>query len=126
MTKLLTWHAWLELLRYDVVGMRGFRAVKELVVATPVRTGGHSQRPATIEATVTALEVAGRLYVKRPQCLQRSTVVTRLLRKNGINARLVIGCHLAPVRAHAWVEVAGDVVSDAVDDLPYFCILDRW
>src|SRR5690349_5183001 len=126
MTAWLTWQAWGELLHFDLVKLRGFRALHELVLKTPVRPAATTPDSAAIAATVQAMETASRRYPKRAQCLQRSTVVTGMLRKQGIEAELVIGCHLAPLRAHAWVEVSGDVVSDALDDLPYFCIVDRW
>jgi hypothetical protein len=45
------------------------------------------------------------------RCLARSLVLTRLLARRGIPARLVIGARAAPdFLAHAWVEHAGDPV----------------
>jgi Transglutaminase-like superfamily len=43
-------------------------------------------------------------------CLQRSVCTTRLLRRHGIDARLVIGYRSSPFFSHAWVEVGGRVV----------------
>lgn len=125
MASWLTWQAWFELALFDIVGVRGLSAQKRLVEATSTRVVASPSADA-ITAAVDAMQKASRRYLRRPQCLQRSVVVTRLLRKQGVEADLVIGCHLAPLRGHAWVEVAGDVVSDDMDDLPYFCILDRW
>jgi hypothetical protein len=45
------------------------------------------------------------------RCLVRSLVLTRLLSRRGIPAKLVIGARAAPdFLAHAWVEHAGDPV----------------
>jgi hypothetical protein len=45
------------------------------------------------------------------RCLVRSLVLTRLLARRGIPAKLVIGARAAPeFLAHAWVEYAGDPV----------------
>jgi hypothetical protein len=65
-------------------------------------------------------------YFKPAMCLQRSAVVTRLLRRRGIAAQLVIGCLPAPIASHAWVEVAGQVVSDHRPGLEHYRVIDRW
>lgn len=45
------------------------------------------------------------------RCLARSLVLTRLLARRGIPARLVIGARTAPeFLAHAWVEYGGEPV----------------
>jgi Transglutaminase-like superfamily len=45
------------------------------------------------------------------RCLARSLVLTKLLARRGIPAKLVIGARAAPdFLAHAWVEYAGDPV----------------
>jgi Transglutaminase-like superfamily len=50
------------------------------------------------------------------RCLARSLVLTRLLARRGIPARLVIGARTGPdFLAHAWVEHAGDPVLPAGD-----------
>lgn len=60
-----------------------------------------------------------RLLVLLPgdtRCLVRSLVLTRLLDRRGIPAKLVIGARSAPdFLAHAWVEHAGDPVLDPGD-----------
>lgn len=61
--------------------------------------------------------MAGRSVVGAP-CLGRSLVLWFLLRRRGVDAELVIGAE-APrggeLPAHAWVEVAGEPVNDALD-----------
>ena len=50
------------------------------------------------------------------RCLRRSLVLTRLLARRGISARLVIGARTAPdFLAHAWVEHEGVPVLSAAD-----------
>jgi hypothetical protein len=50
------------------------------------------------------------------RCLVRSLVLTRLLARRGIPAKLVIGARAAPdFLAHAWVEYGGDPVLTAGD-----------
>lgn len=50
------------------------------------------------------------------RCLARSLVLTRLLARRGIPAKLVIGARAEPeFLAHAWVEYGGDPVLSAGD-----------
>jgi hypothetical protein len=52
-----------------------------------------------------------RLVPGDTRCLVRSLVLTRLLARRGISAKLVIGARAAPdFLAHAWVEHNGDPV----------------
>ncbi len=86
-----------------------------------------SQSPPTDATTTRSLEEAlqlgravTRLLVHLPgdtRCLARSLVLTRLLARRGIEAKLVIGARARPeFLAHAWVEHAGDPVLDPGDD----------
>ena len=51
------------------------------------------------------------------RCLARSLVLTRLLARRGIEAKLVIGARTAPeFLAHAWVEHDGQAVLDPGDE----------
>jgi hypothetical protein len=54
------------------------------------------------------------------RCLRRSLVLTRMLARRGIEARLVIGARSAPsFLAHAWVECEGvPVLSTEGDSFP--------
>jgi hypothetical protein len=120
----LVLQAWTEFVYVDLVGRFGFQALQRLVTRTPTRPG--PVPPARLTAVVEAVRTAGALYIKPAQCLQRATVATRLLRRHGVPAALVIGCRLPPLSSHAWVEVAGDVVSDDRPDLAFYRVLDRW
>jgi hypothetical protein len=52
-----------------------------------------------------------RLLPGDTRCLARSLVLTALLARRGVEAKLVIGTRPAPdFRAHAWVECAGQAV----------------
>jgi Transglutaminase-like superfamily len=86
-----------------------------------------SQSPPAAATTAQSLEEAlqlgravARLLVHLPgdtRCLARSLVLTRLLARRGIEAKLVIGARAQPeFLAHAWVEHAGDPVLDPGDD----------
>jgi hypothetical protein len=72
-----------------------------------------------------AVDLASIWYWKKVLCLQRSTATTCLLRTYGIPAQLVIGAQQIPFRAHAWVEVAGQVVNDKPYTPEMFAVLDR-
>lgn len=108
-------HTWLviralyEIARYDVVlrwrgSGRTLHQVSRQCVAA--RHSGHELEQAICEAVL----LATCLYRKPVLCLQRAVCTARLLRKHGMNARLVIGYRPAPFFAHAWVEVEGRVV----------------
>jgi len=51
------------------------------------------------------VSLAACFYWKPVRCLQRSVAAMRLLRKCGIDGRLVIGYRPSPFFSHAWVEV---------------------
>lgn len=124
MSAALIVNAWVELLLIDLIQLRGFRAVYQAVSRTPTKEG--SLTGTTVSDVVEAVTRACVWYFKGPKCLQRSAAVTRLLRRRGVAAELVVGCHQAPLRGHAWVEVGGDVVSDYIEGLEHFQVLDRW
>lgn len=108
-------HIWLvvcglyEIVRYDaVLRLRGSGAILRQV--TRQRVAARSVSPDLEQAICDTVLLATCLYWKPVLCLQRSVCTTRLLRKHGVNARLVIGYRPAPFFAHAWVEVNGRVV----------------
>jgi hypothetical protein len=85
---------------------------------------GHSQRravpadPGDARPLAEAVGLVAGRSVVGARCLGRSLVLWFLLRRRGVDAELVIGAE-APrdgeLPAHAWVEVAGDPVNDALD-----------
>jgi len=93
---------------------------------------GWRNRPArvanshSIEEVCAAVGRAASWYPKRATCLQTSATAVYLLRKRGIAAELVIGCRRQPFSAHAWVEVAAEVVNDSKQVAESFHVIDRW
>ena len=71
-----------------------------------------------------ALDVACCFYPRRVLCLQRSAVLVRMLRANGIPAQMVIGVQTMPFKAHAWVEVGGQIVNDRLASREKYLVLE--
>jgi hypothetical protein len=106
----LVFRALYELARYDVIiWLRGFGCIQRQLSRQSI-----APKPTSTElerAICDAVLLATCLYYKPVLCLQRSVCAVRLLRKNGIVAKLVVGYRPAPFFSHAWVEVDGRVVN---------------
>lgn len=64
-----------------------------------------------------AVRLTLRLAPGDTRCLTRSLVLTQLLARRGIDAKIVIGVNVEPgFAAHAWVECAGQPVLPAGED----------
>ena len=101
-----------ELVRYDVLHTAfGFQRVYRDVERQSVLPKRHE--PDTQSRICDAVTLATCLYCKRVFCLQRSAAAARLLKRAGVEARLVIGYRPSPFFSHAWVEVNGRVVNDS-------------
>jgi len=112
-----------DLLLLDVYGLFGFDAVRQAVVRVPF-----AKTPVSYDALAlvrVAVRDACVFYVKPVACLQRSAVVTRMLRRRGVGAQLVVGYGAMPVRCHAWVEVDGEIVWDRTPGIAHYRVLDR-
>jgi hypothetical protein len=113
-----------ELLRYELLmATSGFKALSRrtgAVRTVPVASPGLEQWVLGIVAAVIAF------YWKPVHCLQRAVVTVRILRQYGIDAQVVIGCRVAPVECHAWVEVNRRVVNDAAGCPQKLRILERF
>src|SRR5690349_4659830 len=107
----LTAKAWIALLAFDIARAGGFASLHERVRGCAVRDRVHAGT-CDVDDIVWAVDEACVWYVRRALCLQRSAVATRLLRRSGIRAELVIGYRPLPFESHAWVEVDGRVVND--------------
>jgi hypothetical protein len=101
------------------------RLRREPIATAVVKLRGGSRlttAPAPVAATERATRL-GRAVVRMlsllpgdTRCLVRSLVLTRLLARRGIPARLVIGARTTPAfLAHAWVECDGVAVLDPGD-----------
>ncbi len=102
------------------------RALRRAPIETVV-AGLRSRSPSCAPPSVDSLDQArslgwsvARLLAYVPgdtRCLARSLVLTRLLARRGIQAKLVIGASAAPAfLAHAWVEHEGIPVLDPGDE----------
>ena len=106
---LLVLRALYEITRYDItVASRGSGRILQ-----QLRRQSTAQKAPGAEleqAICDAVHLATCFYWKPVLCLQRSVATARLLRKHGIDARMVIGYRPSPFFSHAWVEVNGRVV----------------
>lgn len=106
---LLALRALYEIARYDViVSLRGSGCILRRLQrqSVKVKPAGHELEQAICDAIL----LATCFYLKPVLCLQRAVCTVRLLRKHGVQARLVIGYRPSPFFSHAWVEVNGRVV----------------
>ena len=98
-----------EIVRYEVL----LSLLGSGRILSQLRRQFASTKPAgaDLEKTICdAVLLATCFYWKPVLCLQRAVCTVRLLRKHGIQARLVIGYRPSPFFSHAWVEVDGRVV----------------
>ena len=98
-----------ELARYEVIiSLRGSGRILQQLRRQSIaaRSTGYELEQAICDAVL----LATCFYWKPVLCLQRAVCTTRLLRRHGIVARLVIGYRPSPFFSHAWVEVDGRVV----------------
>ena len=118
----LTVWAILEFALYDLlVRVGGFRCVHaRLRALLPKRQGTVSAQRVS-----TAVSVACSFYWHPVMCLQRAVATTRILRKLGVPAELVIGCRMTPFFSHAWVEVHGKVINDSTNYPRRLLVLER-
>jgi hypothetical protein len=121
---MLTMRAYARLILFDLCLVRGnfenlYAKVRSCSVAKK-----HA-RPKSIEEICYATDLAVIWYWKQVQCLQRSAATTCLLRRHGIPAEMVIGAQQLPFKAHAWVEVAGQIVNDKPYMREIYAVLDR-
>lgn len=71
--------------------------------------------PDTVSQVCRAVNYACVFYPRLVQCQLRALVTTRLLRLHGAPAELVLGAQKLPFRAHAWVELAGEIINERCD-----------
>jgi hypothetical protein len=102
---------------------RNFPGLCEWVRRIPVSR--EPARESAAEAVCRAVDLAAVWYRKQVFCLQRSATMACLLRQYGLAARLVIGAQSLPFRAHAWVEVEGQVVGEKPYMSEIYTVLDR-
>jgi hypothetical protein len=121
--RLLVSHALLRLLIFDLFTGRSFARLHS--VAHKWKVYAIAAPPGTIEGVCDAVNYACIWYPKQVLCLQRSFVMTRLLRRCGVPARLVMGAQKLPFAAHAWVEVDGRPVNEETDVAAVYAVFDK-
>jgi Transglutaminase-like superfamily len=121
---LLLCRAYLELIRLEHPLLRkDFAFIHQLVRSCP--TTAVQSNLAVQAQTLRAMDVAAVFYFKEVKCLQRSAATTRLLRKQGIRAEMIVGVQHLPFRAHAWVEIDGVIVNDKPYIGEMYAVLER-
>jgi len=115
--------AYLGLILHDIyMRQRDLASLHAAIKAFPIKQCSPRENART--STAHALDIACALYPKQALCLQRSAVLIRLMRRRGICARLVIGAQKLPFRAHAWVEVNGEIINDRLASRERFLVLE--
>lgn len=120
----LVFKAYLDLLQFDFYVVRGnFAGLCRKVGKYPTSR----KQPGTdsIERICSAVNVACIWYWKEAACLQRSATAACLLKRYGVPAQLIVGAQQMPFKAHAWVEVNGEVVNDKPYTREIYAVLDR-
>lgn len=116
--------AYLKLIYFDFYLARGnFAALHQRVRSYPIRK--RAAAPDAVEKLCAAMDLACIWYWKEALCLQRSAATTCLLKQYGVVAQLVIGAQQMPFKAHAWVEVDGQVVNDKPYMAEIYAVLER-
>lgn len=122
--RFLVLQAYAKLILFDVYLARGnFEALYRKVRNYPLQK--RSPGPQSIAQICHAMDMATIWYWKQAQCLQRSAATTCLLRQCGVPAEMIIGAQQLPFKAHAWVEVEGQVVNDKPYMREMYAVLDR-
>src|SRR5260370_27499565 len=103
--------ALVALAAFDLILLVGkFRTVHRIVRKWKV--ADKSVAEDAVDWVIKAVNLACMLYPKQALCFQRSCVSVCLLRKQGVQADLVLGAQQFPFQAHAWVEVNGQAVNE--------------
>lgn len=115
--------AFAELLWMDVCLHLGYATIRRATARVAVAPVDPTAE--TLQLVRVAVRDACVFYFKRAMCLQRSAVVTRMLRRRGVGAELVVGYLPTPIFHHAWVEVEGAVVWDQLTLQQFVRVVDR-
>ena len=117
--------AFIGLLAFDLLlKFAGFQYLIKKVERWPVAEARSTDREICRRVRA-AVDRAQMYYPKKAMCLQHSAVVTCLLRRRGVPAEMVLAAQEFPPKAHAWAEVAGQVVNDKNSVKSEYLILRR-
>ena len=120
----LVLRAYLKLIQFDLyLACGNFAALYDRVRKYPIR----KEPPASdaVQRICYAVDMACIWYWKQALCLQRSAATACLLKQYGVPAQMVLGTQQVPFKAHAWVEVGGQVVNDKPYTPEMYGVLDR-
>jgi hypothetical protein len=122
--RFLFWKALVSLFLYDVLGFgQNFPRINFFIKHFGVSQ--HLPSSETVTRVCQALNYACVWYPKRVLCLQRSAVLTCLLRSRGVTAQMVVGAQKFPFKAHAWTEVNGQSINERNDVQSTYLIWER-
>ena len=109
----------LLLLLSIAVALRGLGLARVEWILGRIPRARSTGRTASVEALARRVERAALRSPVPVRCLARALCLRWLLERHGIPARLRIGAMLAEgaFRAHAWVEVDGQVVGDEAETI---------
>jgi len=120
----LVLQAYLRLIQVDLyLSREDFQALYHNVHTFPI-----TKMPTSSDFTeriCAAVDMACIWYWKKVLCLQRSAATACLLKRYGVPARMMIGAQQMPFKAHAWVEVDGQVVNDKPYMREVYAVLDQ-
>ena len=120
-----TFNALVGLLAFDLLlKFGGFQRLIRKVARWPIAEPRHADRE-VCRRVRGMVDRAQLYYPKKAMCLQHSAVVTCLLRRRGVPAEMVLAAQTFPPKAHAWAEVAGEVVNDQSSVKSEYRVLKR-
>ncbi|HKG59607.1 MAG TPA: lasso peptide biosynthesis B2 protein [Pyrinomonadaceae bacterium] len=120
-----TFSAFVGLLAFDLLlKFGGFQKLIRKVARWPIAEPHHADREVCRHVRG-MVDRAQLYYPKKAMCLQHSAVMTCLLRRRGVPAEMVLAAQTFPPKAHAWAEVAGEVVNDQSSVKSEYRVLKR-
>lgn len=120
-----TFSAFVGLLAFDLLlKLGGFQRLIGKVARWPIAEP-HTADRELCRRVRGMVDRAQMYYPKKAMCLQHSAVVTCLLRRRGIAAEMVLAAQTFPPKAHAWAEVAGEVINDQSSVKSEYRVLKR-
>jgi hypothetical protein len=114
-----------SLMLFDAIAMTGFKRTHTFTKKLVTARKPPSNSDDAVARVCWCVDEACVWYYKRVFCLQRSCVITWMLRRRGVHATVTIGARPLPFQSHAWVEVNDVVVNDRPQYKLYFTVLDH-
>jgi len=104
----------------------GFKRLRDRIEARPCRPQVSREERRWVALVAEMVEVAGRRGLIRANCLDRSLLLHWIFARRGIPVELRIGVDRSGdgLRAHAWIECAGEVLGDPTEVARVFGVLE--